>query len=76
MGFDAFGLPAENFAIKTGIHPQDSTVKNIENMETITRDLNCKIITYSESQDADYMAKNISFDSIGNASFDLYKYGF
>jgi len=34
MGFDAFGLPAENFAIKTGIHPKDSTVKNIETMET------------------------------------------
>lgn len=33
MGFDAFGLPAENFAIKTGIHPKDSTFKNIENME-------------------------------------------
>ncbi len=33
MGFDAFGLPAENFAIKTGIHPKDSTEKNIENME-------------------------------------------
>ncbi|MBU3133223.1 leucine--tRNA ligase [Clostridium gasigenes] len=33
MGFDAFGLPAENFAIKTGIHPKDSTVKNIANME-------------------------------------------
>lgn len=33
MGFDAFGLPAENFAIKTGIHPQDSTEKNIKNME-------------------------------------------
>ncbi|NFF60954.1 leucine--tRNA ligase [Clostridium botulinum] len=33
MGFDAFGLPAENFAIKTGVHPQDSTMKNIENME-------------------------------------------
>ncbi len=30
MGYDAFGLPAENFAIKTGIHPQDSTIKNIE----------------------------------------------
>ncbi len=33
MGFDAFGLPAENFAIKTGIHPQDSTIKNIAKME-------------------------------------------
>ncbi|WP_418223494.1 leucine--tRNA ligase [Clostridium isatidis] len=33
MGFDAFGLPAENYAIKTGIHPKDSTEKNIETME-------------------------------------------
>ena len=33
MGFDAFGLPAENYAIKTGVHPNDSTVKNIETME-------------------------------------------
>ncbi|KAJ50443.1 leucyl-tRNA ligase [Clostridium tetanomorphum DSM 665] len=33
MGFDAFGLPAENFAIKTKIHPKDSTMKNIETME-------------------------------------------
>lgn len=32
MGFDAFGLPAENYAIKTGIHPKDSTLKNIETM--------------------------------------------
>lgn len=29
MGFDAFGLPAENYAIKTGVHPSDSTDKNI-----------------------------------------------
>ncbi len=34
MGFDAFGLPAENYAIKTGIHPKDSTEKNIATMET------------------------------------------
>ena len=33
MGFDAFGLPAENYAIKTGIHPKDSTLANIETME-------------------------------------------
>lgn len=32
MGFDAFGLPAENYAIKTGIHPKDSTMKNIKTM--------------------------------------------
>jgi leucyl-tRNA synthetase len=32
MGFDAFGLPAENYAIKTGIHPALSTAKNIEFM--------------------------------------------
>lgn len=33
MGFDSFGLPAENYAIKTGIHPSDSTLANIETME-------------------------------------------
>ncbi len=39
MGFDAFGLPAENFAIKTGIHPKDSTEQNIENMEQTLSDM-------------------------------------
>lgn len=33
MGFDAFGLPAENYAIKTGVHPHDSTMENIRTME-------------------------------------------
>lgn len=33
MGFDAFGLPAENYAIKTGIHPETSTNNNISNMK-------------------------------------------
>ena len=33
MGFDAFGLPAENYAIKTGIAPKVSTEQNIETMK-------------------------------------------
>ena len=32
MGFDAFGLPAENAAVKDGVHPRIRTQKNIENM--------------------------------------------
>jgi len=32
MGFDAFGLPAENAAIKNGIHPETSTLNNIKTM--------------------------------------------
>lgn len=32
MGWDAFGLPAENFAIKTKTHPRDVTEKNINHM--------------------------------------------
>ena len=36
MGFDAFGLPAENYAIKTGVHPAVSTAANIK---TFTKQL-------------------------------------
>ena len=39
IGFDAFGLPAENFAIKTGTHPRDNTLKNIKTMERQLRDM-------------------------------------
>jgi len=51
MGFDAFGLPAENYAIKTGIHPKDSTYQNIRTMEGqlkkmgATYDWNYEVIT-------------------------------
>jgi len=34
MGFDSFGLPAENYAIKTGTHPAITTAANIERFRT------------------------------------------
>ena len=33
MGWDAFGLPAENYAIKMGVHPAKSTAENVENIK-------------------------------------------
>ncbi|MBR1815640.1 MAG: leucine--tRNA ligase [Lachnospiraceae bacterium] len=33
MGWDAFGLPAENYAIEHGIHPSISTAENIKNIK-------------------------------------------
>jgi len=56
IGYDAFGLPAENAAIKEGIHPQKSTMANIDKMrKTLKRmgmsyDFSDEIIT----SDPDY----------------------
>ena len=33
MGWDAFGLPAENYAIKMGIHPAKATAENVANIK-------------------------------------------
>ncbi len=39
MGWDAFGLPAENYAIKMGIHPAVSTAENIKNIKKQINDI-------------------------------------
>jgi leucyl-tRNA synthetase len=39
MGFDAFGLPAENYAIQTGTHPEITTMTNVERFRTQIKSL-------------------------------------
>lgn len=39
MGWDAFGLPAENYAIKSGIHPQETTKKSIDTFRSQCKSL-------------------------------------
>ncbi len=41
MGFDAFGLPAENYAIKTGIHPNESIATNVKTMIKQLKRIGC-----------------------------------
>lgn len=48
MGWDSFGLPAENYAIKTGTHPEITTDKNIE---TFKRQLKMLGFSYDWSRE-------------------------
>jgi leucyl-tRNA synthetase/REP element-mobilizing transposase RayT len=41
MGFDAFGLPAENYAIKTGVHPSESITENVQTMTKQLKRIGC-----------------------------------
>lgn len=43
MGWDAFGLPAENYALKTGINPMITTAKNIANSKSQAKKLGLSI---------------------------------
>ena len=58
--------------------PEDGSLiinKDIEHIEAITDGLSCQVLTYSATEEADYSAKNILFNEMGNASFDLIKQG-
>jgi leucyl-tRNA synthetase len=48
MGWDAFGLPAENYAIKTGIHPRINTDQAIE---TFAKQMNAVGLSYDWSRE-------------------------
>lgn len=50
MGWDAFGLPAENFAIKTGIHPEETTKKASDNFRRQIKSLG---LSYDWSREID-----------------------
>jgi leucyl-tRNA synthetase len=50
MGWDAFGLPAEQYAVKTGIHPRVTTVENIA---TFKRQMKRTGLSYDWSREID-----------------------
>ena len=53
MGFDAFGLPAENAAIKDGVHPMKRTFQNIERMRKQLRSMGAMFDWEREAVSAD-----------------------
>lgn len=56
MGWDSFGLPAENYAIKTGTHPSVTTEKNIE---TFKRQL--KMLGFSFDWDREVATSKVDY---------------
>jgi leucyl-tRNA synthetase len=56
MGWDSFGLPAENYAIKTGTHPQATTEKNIA---TFKRQL--KMLGFSYDWNKEVATSNVDY---------------
>lgn len=67
-----------SFRCFTELLPSDGTLiinADIPDYQEITKDLPCQVVTYGLEQDADYQAKDITFDKYGHASFTVYKNG-
>ncbi len=82
MGWDAFGLPAENFAIKTGKHPRTFTYQNIENFR---KEINSLGYSFDWSREVDttdpgyytwtqwiflqFFKKGLAFEAVGEINW-------
>lgn len=83
MGWDAFGLPAENAAIKNGVHPKDWTIANIESMKAglmsfgLSYDWSCEVNTslpeyyrYEQEFFLEMFAKGLAYQKESIVNFD------
>lgn len=67
-----------SFRLFTEKLPADGTLiinGDIPNVEEITKNLPCEVITYGLEKDAEYTAANITFDETAHASFDCLHHG-
>ena len=65
MGWDAFGLPAEQYAITTGIHPAETTRAAIE---TYRGQLDAIGFSYDWTREIDHRPRLLSMDPVDLAS--------
>ena len=83
MGWDAFGLPAENAAIKNKVHPKDWTIQNINSMKAglmsfgLSYDWSCEVNTsspeyykYEQEFFLEMFAKGIAYQKESIVNFD------
>lgn len=58
--------------------PEDGTLVingDIERLAEITDGLSCRVLTFGKERSLDYSASDITYDELGNASFDLIRHG-
>ena len=74
-GIEEIAESFHTFATKT---PKEGLVivnGDMKYYDTVVRDLSCRVLTFGESEDNNYTAKNITFDSFGHPTYTLVKDG-